>query len=43
LHGTYWHHNFGQPMSHGCVNLPTDAAQWIYDWAPIGTTIQIHW
>ena len=23
LHGTYWHDNFGQPMSHGCVNLPT--------------------
>ena len=21
LHGTYWHHNFGTPMSHGCVNL----------------------
>ncbi|MBZ5574334.1 MAG: L,D-transpeptidase, partial [Acidobacteriia bacterium] len=18
LHGTYWHHNFGTPMSHGC-------------------------
>jgi lipoprotein-anchoring transpeptidase ErfK/SrfK len=43
LHGTYWHHNFGQPMSHGCVNLPTDAAAWVYNWAPIGTTIQIHW
>lgn len=21
LHGTYWHHNFGHPMSHGCLNL----------------------
>ncbi len=21
LHGTYWHNNFGTPMSHGCVNL----------------------
>jgi hypothetical protein len=25
LHGTYWHSNFGQLMSHGCVNLPTAA------------------
>ncbi|MBL8134300.1 MAG: LysM peptidoglycan-binding domain-containing protein, partial [Anaerolineae bacterium] len=28
LHGTYWHENFGQPMSHGCVNLPTPEADW---------------
>ncbi|HET9172097.1 MAG TPA: L,D-transpeptidase [Actinospica sp.] len=43
LHGTYWHHNFGTPMSHGCVNLPTDAAGWVYDWAPLGTTVWIHY
>ncbi len=42
LHGTYWHHNFGYPMSHGCVNLPTPAAEWIYFWAPLGTTVWIH-
>ena len=24
LHGTYWHNNFGTPMSHGCVNLKTE-------------------
>ncbi len=42
LHGTYWHHNFGTPMSHGCVNLPTPAAAWIFGWAPIGTTVWIH-
>ncbi len=33
LHGTYWHSNFGQPMSHGCVNLPTDDAQKLFEWA----------
>ena len=33
LHGTYWHNNFGMPMSHGCVNLPLDVAAWLYDWA----------
>src|SRR5450432_2648000 len=39
LHGTYWHHNFGHPMSHGCVNLPTDVALWFYNWAPVGTPV----
>ncbi len=39
LHGTYWHDNFGQPMSHGCVNLPTPDAQWFYAWAEIGTPV----
>lgn len=43
LHGTYWHNNFGQPMSHGCVNLPTDAAQWLFNWAPIGTRVVTHY
>jgi len=43
LHGTYWHNNFGHPMSHGCVNLPTPEAQWIYNWAPIGTLVKIHY
>jgi lipoprotein-anchoring transpeptidase ErfK/SrfK len=41
LHGTYWHNSFGTPMSHGCVNLPLDVAAWLYDWAPIGTPVQI--
>jgi lipoprotein-anchoring transpeptidase ErfK/SrfK len=33
LHGTYWHKNFGQPMSHGCVNLETSQAKKLFDWA----------
>ncbi len=41
LHGTYWHSNFGTPMSHGCVNLPMDVAEWMYGWAPIGTPVTI--
>ena len=32
IHGTYWHNNFGHPMSHGCINLPTPSAKWIYRW-----------
>jgi lipoprotein-anchoring transpeptidase ErfK/SrfK len=42
LHATYWHDNFGQPMSHGCVNLRTADAQWLYEWAPIGTPVHVH-
>ncbi|GAB4467491.1 MAG: hypothetical protein Kow00124_00450 [Anaerolineae bacterium] len=43
LHGTYWHSNFGQPMSHGCVNMRTDEAAWLYNWAPIGTPVKVQW
>ncbi len=32
FHGTYWHNNFTRPRSHGCINLPISAAQWIYRW-----------
>jgi len=42
MHGTYWHNNFGQPMSHGCVNIPTGKAAWLYDWAPQGTVVVVH-
>lgn len=33
LHGTYWHDNFGHPMSHGCVNMKTPEAGLIYNWS----------
>ncbi len=41
LHGTYWHSNFGQPMSRGCVNLKTEEAKQLFDWttASDGTTL----
>ena len=32
LHGTYWHHNFGHPMSHGCVNLRSEDAAALFAW-----------
>jgi len=38
LHGTYWHDNFGHPMSHGCVNMKTSEAALIYQWADPQTT-----
>jgi LysM repeat protein len=43
LHGTYWHSNWGHPMSHGCVNLPTEEAKWYYDWAEVGTPVTVVW
>jgi LysM repeat protein len=42
IHGTYWHNNFGRRMSHGCVNLPTSEARWLYKWASVGTLVKIH-
>ncbi len=42
LHGTYWHSNFGTPMSHGCVNLETDDAKWLYSFAKVGTLVNVH-
>lgn len=43
LHGTFWHNNFGTPMSHGCVNLETNDAAWIYNFASIGTLVNVHY
>lgn len=33
FHATYWHNNFGQPMSRGCINMRTEDAKWLFDWA----------
>ena len=32
FHGTYWHDNYGNEMSHGCVNMTPDEAKWMYRW-----------
>lgn len=45
VHGVYWHPRwwFGAiNSSHGCIGLPEDEAQWIFNWAPIGTTVIVH-
>jgi lipoprotein-anchoring transpeptidase ErfK/SrfK len=45
VHGVYWHPLswFGAiNSSHGCVGLPVDEAHWVYNWAPIGTTVITH-
>jgi hypothetical protein len=55
FHGTYWHENFGAPMSHGCINMRTSEAKWLFRWArPIskydavntpglGTSVEVHY
>ncbi len=42
IHGTYWHNNFGVPMSHGCVNLSISDAEWAYNFASVGTVVNVH-
>jgi hypothetical protein len=32
IHGTYWHNNYGVTMSHGCINMRSEEAKWIYRW-----------
>jgi len=32
FHGTYWHDNYGAPMSRGCVNMRIDEAKWLFRW-----------
>ncbi len=41
IHSAYWHNNFGQRMSHGCVNTSLLDAEWIYNWAAVGATVEI--
>lgn len=33
FHGTYWHNNFGNRMSHGCINMRNSDAKWFFCWA----------
>lgn len=43
IHGAYWHNNFGQPMSHGCVNMRVDEAQWLYNFTPNGAQVVVRY
>lgn len=43
IHGTYWHSNFGTPMSHGCVNMSPEEAGRLFEWAPLGTLVSVHY
>ncbi len=32
IHGTYWHNDYGRRRSHGCLNVPSRAARWVFRW-----------
>lgn len=41
LHGAYWHNNFGTRMSHGCINIAYQNAEWLYNSTPMGTQVVV--
>jgi len=41
FHGTWWHNNFGTPMSRGCVNMTNTDAKWFYEFGSIGTPVHV--
>jgi lipoprotein-anchoring transpeptidase ErfK/SrfK len=48
IHEAYWRSSFGGQDytwngSHGCVNSPYDVANFIYNWAPVGTPVIVHY
>ncbi len=42
IHGAYWHNNFGTPVSHGCTNVAVNHAEWLFNWADVGTPVVVH-
>jgi lipoprotein-anchoring transpeptidase ErfK/SrfK len=32
IHSTFWHNNYGDPVSHGCVNCRPEDSKWIFRW-----------
>lgn len=45
VHGNYWRPTsyFGNVnSSHGCVGIVNSDAEWVYNWAPIGTSVIVH-
>lgn len=42
FHAVYWRPTTPVPQSHGCVGMPTWRAQWLYEWADVGTDVWVH-
>lgn len=42
FHGAPWRSSFGYSGSHGCINMPVHEAKWLYDWASMGTRVEVH-
>ena len=43
FHAAPWVSNFGTPHSHGCINMRPAEAKELYDWAPLGTMVKVHY
>ena len=43
IHGAYWRDSFGYAASQGCVNVPVDLAAELWNWAPTGTRVVVHY
>ena len=52
LHGAWWNHRFGRPVSHGCIQLPTAEgpdgptgqpaeAEWLWHFTHLGTPVLV--
>ena len=46
IHDAYWRQVFGgedyrQKGSHGCVNTPDNMVEWVWNWAPVGTSVTV--
>lgn len=42
IHGTYWHNDYGRPKSHGCVNVPSKDARWVFRWTEPSLTYETY-
>ena len=43
LHGKWWNNIYGSPSSHGCVGMTNADAKIVYDFAPVGTRVVVHY
>ncbi|MBK7453037.1 MAG: L,D-transpeptidase [Anaerolineales bacterium] len=32
IHGAFWHNDFGEKRSHGCINVKPEDAKWLFRW-----------
>lgn len=40
IHATFWHNQFGEKRSHGCVNTRPEDAKWIFRWTTPYVTLE---
>jgi lipoprotein-anchoring transpeptidase ErfK/SrfK len=40
IHGAFWHNDFGEKRSHGCINVKPEDAKWIFRWTTPYITLQ---